>query len=220
MTKYFKILKEYILKKFKKDINFENDFTLAVSLGNILYQNIRFEYDATKRRHDYNNPLCVKKIIEEKLGQVCGGFQICYFFILKAFNIKCNKISIYTDKQISDKDKNIMREKMEKSWVFPLTLDIEYQLGIQHGHAITEFLYKDKYIIFDPTYNCLYKYKNKYIDHKELRDINNDKNSDKITCEYFYNENKQLKHKITDYPVEIKMYKNVVHSHWTMAIID
>ena len=211
MTKYFKILKEYILEKFKKDINFENDFTLAVSLGNILYQNIRFESDATKRRHDYNNPLCVKKIIEEKGGQICGGFSICYFFILKAFNIKCNKISIYTDKQISDKDKNIIRENYKK--YYPSLTDefIKYQLGIQHGHAITEFLYKDKYIIFDPTFNCLYKYKNKYIDHKELRDINNDKTSDKITFEYFYNENKQLKYKITEYPIEIKMYKNVVH---------
>ena len=51
MSKEYKILKEYIVSNYKKDINFENDFTLAVSLGNILYQNIKLEITTI----DYNN---------------------------------------------------------------------------------------------------------------------------------------------------------------------
>ena len=88
MSKEYIILKQYILSNYKKYINFENDFTLAVSLGNILYQNIKLENTII----NYNSPLCVKKILDENLGQICQGFQICYLYLLKSFNIKCRPV--------------------------------------------------------------------------------------------------------------------------------
>ena len=204
METEYKILKDFIISNYKKDINFENDFTLALSLGNILYQNIKIKKNIVI---DYNSPLCVKKILEENIGQLCGGFQICYFYLLKSFNIKCHKIDMYTNKSFTYKEINIIKKNYKK-WPFRNTYNIEPQLNMQHGHAITEFFYKNKYIIFDPTFNCLYKYNNKYIDHKELIEINNT-DSDKITFEYFYYENKQLKNKITEELIEINFYKNI-----------
>tara|TARA_B100000989_G_scaffold58902_1_gene40119 strand:+ start:7438 stop:8070 length:633 start_codon:yes stop_codon:yes gene_type:complete len=205
METEYKILKDFIISNYKKDINFENDFTLALSLGNILYQNIKIKKNIVI---DYNSPLCVKKILEENIGQLCGGFQICYFYLLKSFNIKCNKVDMYTNKFFTDKEKSIIKKNYKK-WPLCNNEYIKNQLEIQHSHAITEFFYKNKYIIFDPTFNCLYKYKNKYIDHNELREINNNVASDKITFEYFYNENKQLKHNITKEVIEVNFYKNI-----------
>ena len=51
---------------------------------------------------------------------------------------------------------------------------------------LQNFFIRINILFFDPTFNCLYKYKNKYIDHNELREINNNNvASDKITLNIF-----------------------------------
>ena len=210
MSKEYIILKQYILSNYKKYINFENDFTLAVSLGNILYQNIKLENTII----NYNSPLCVKKILDENLGQICQGFQICYLYLLKSFNIKCRPVVVHRHtNSFSENEKeellDIWNKKIDTLIPFCMNNEKPEEFMVRQfiedqNHCFVEMYINNKWIIFDPTFNCLYKYKKKYINCEELYSLI--KNNQNIEFDYIYETKKQ---RIENYYLPLK-YHNLI----------
>jgi hypothetical protein len=201
--------KDYITKNYKKEINYKNDFELAISLVNILYQNIKRE----KQDYDYSSPSCVEKILKEQGGQICQGFQLTADYLLKAFDIPCRMFSIWSKLPLPPEDRKKIINHHEKMALLEVDIrkpdyvwNLETNLNTLHGHALNEFYYDNKWHIIDPTFNCLYQFNDKYIDSPEFKKIVNQ--GGKITYKYFYDLNESIVD-ISEFPIPIEIYRNV-----------
>jgi hypothetical protein len=196
-------LKKFILKEYSNKLNFKDEFYLAISLGYILVENTSIKAPEIKF---ISSPLDVIEILKNKYGCICGQYQLCFFYILKSFNIKSRTFGIYTiGPPHNDTDINIIKERYKKYHPHTPTEYINKNLKIKHGHALIEFFTNDRWYIFDPTYNCLYQYNNEYLDSENfIKHINNNKI---INFKWFYeNENNK---KIITYPIPIEAYKTI-----------
>ena len=184
-----------------------SDFKKAVNIVNYLYNNINI--GKSKHKINYSTEECVDFVIDNEVPISCQGFHILCLYLFKKNKIDCRPVVIFGEDSIL-LDAALWQKYTEWKKEPPapaLQSTIKPKSINGFNHALVEFKYNNKWLLIDPTFNCLYKHNNKFISADEYQICSN--KNEKI--DFHYEFKIPEKQRIEYYPLPIKLHNKIYY---------